>query len=86
MYCLYDRKQFYKNIAMCISKSMMSARYRNKVCCREVEMSQPIRGRDSHSFFFLFARKTKTLVVDNNFLLPVKFPQIPFIVSEKSKM
>ena len=25
-------------------------------------MSQPIRGRDSHTRFFLFARKTQTLV------------------------
>ena len=64
---------------------MMSARYRNKVCCRgEMEMSQPIRGRDSHIFFI--CPKTQTLVLDNDSLLPVKFPHIPFSVSEKSKM
>ena len=47
-------------------------------------MSQPIRGQDSHSFFYIvFARKAQTLVLDKDFLLSVKFPHIPFSVSEK---
>ena len=71
---------------MCISKSMMSARYRNKVCCRgEVENVSANQG-PRQPYFFLLAIHTPTLVLDNDFLLPVKFPHIPFSVSEKSKM
>ena len=43
---------------MCISKSMMSARYRNKVCCRgEVENVSANQG-PRQPYFFICPKNT----------------------------